>query len=337
MAVMPAVSIEAVATLAGVSNATVSRVINGITNKMSAETRARVLQAVETLGYSPSQAGRSLRQGRSHLVALLAPDPGNAYNASVAASVEQALRAEGRTMVLGNTHEDPQVQDELLREMRSLLVGGIVMLGAVSSPQLEACLRANMPVVFLNRRSPMRLKGPYAGIDNESAGQAVGSHFAASRYRNIVVLHGPLTSSATQGRVRGFRAGFEALGGQLGNVRMLRAGIDRKRSGYMLADRVLAEGMLPDAIFCTTDEIAYGAAKRCHEQGLRIPEDVALFGFDGNPLNAYLAPWLSTIHVPYEEFGPAALRILRGWWDGGSAARIEDAILPFRMVIAQSP
>src|SRR5437879_6428238 len=100
-AAKPLASIETVAILAGVSKATVSRVMNGVTNKTSAETSSRVLQAVETLGYRPSRAGSALRQGRSHLVALLVPDQGNAYNASIAASVEQALRAQGKVMVLG--------------------------------------------------------------------------------------------------------------------------------------------------------------------------------------------------------------------------------------------
>ena len=324
-----------VAGAAGVSAATVSRVINGVTGKTSAETHARVLQTVKALGYRPSRAGSTLRQGRSHLVGLLVPDPGNAYNASIAASVEQALRVEGRVMVLANTQEDPAVQDNLLQEMRSLLVGGIVMLGAVPSPQLEDTLRDGVPVVFLNRRSPVRQTGPYVGIDNAEAGRAVGAHFARCKFRRVAIFHGPMTSSATCGRVNGFQAAFGAGIGEHGQVRLCRATVDRKRSGYLLAARLLDEEWAPDAIFCTTDEIAYGTAKQCQERGLRVPQDVALFGFDGNPLNAYLAPWLSTVHVPCEEFGPAAARLLRSWWDNG-AAPAEDIILPFRIVIAPS-
>ena len=324
------VSIARVADMAGVSAATVSRAVNGVTGKMSAETRSRVLQAVEALDYRPSRAGSALRQGRSHLVGLLTPDPGNAYNASVAASVEAALRREGRVMVLGNTREDPSVQDDLLREMRSLLVGGIVMLGAVPSPYLEECLRADVPMVFLNRRSPTRLRAPYVGIDNVAAGRAVASHLTACGHRDIAVFHGSMTSSATRGRVDGFRSAF-ARGG--GRIRLYRASLDRKRSGYMLAERALGDGK-PDAIFCTTDEIAYGAAKRCQERGLHVPRDIALFGFDGNPLNAYLAPWLSTIEVPYDAFGPAAAAVLQDWRTNGGAD-LRDVILPFRVAIAQ--
>jgi LacI family transcriptional regulator len=325
-------SISRVADMAGVSAATVSRVINGVAGKMSEETRARVLQAIEELNYRPSRAGSALRQGRSHLVGVLAPDPGNAYHASVAASVETALRAEGRVMVLGNTHEEPSVQDDLLREMRSLLVGGIVMLGAVPSAQLAECLRADIPMVFLNRRSPTQLKAPYVGIDNAEAGRAVGTHFAAAGHRQVAVFHGPMTSSATKGRVEGFRAAFTELVGRNAQVRLYRASVDRMRSGYQLAGRAIDEGR-PDAIFCTTDEIAYGAAKQCQERGMRVPQDIGLFGFDGNPLNAFLAPWLSTIEVPYAAFGPAAAGVLQDWWTHGRV-HATDVILPFRVSIA---
>lgn len=331
----PIASIETVSTLAGVSKATVSRVMNGITNKVSAETRTRVLHAVESLGYRPSHAGSALRQGRSHLVGLLVPDPGNAYNASIAGAVEQALRPLGKVIVLGNTREDARVQDDLLREMRSLLVGGIVMLGAVKSPELEDCLRARIPVVFVNRRSPVGLAGPYVGIDNAQAGREIGAYFADRGFRDVAVLHGPLTSSATRGRVGGFRSAFLKRTGSRGRVRPFLASVDRKLSGYLLAGELLAAGAAPQAIFCTTDEIAYGAAKRCHERGLRVPEDITLFGFDGNPLNEYLAPWLSTISVPYEEFGPAAADILRALWNKEAPSPPGDVILPFRTVFAQ--
>ena len=332
----PLASLATVAARAGVSKATASRVMTGVPNKMSAATRARVLQAVETLGYRPSRAGSALRQGRSHLVALLVPDPGNAYNAAVAASVERALRAQDKVLVLGNTDEDPAVQDDLLREMRSLAVGGIVMLGAVDSPQLVECQLARIPIVFVNRRSPTRLPGPYVGIDNTHAGRTIAAHFAGRGYRDVVIFHGSFTSSATIGRVDGFREEFARLSTSGARVRLMLVTHDRKRSGYILACTTLGERPVPDAIFCTTDEIAYGAAKFCHERGLRIPADIAIFGFDGNPLNDYLAPWLSTIQVPHDAFGPAAAGILRAQWEHGPGCTPADVVLPFLTVIGQA-
>lgn len=327
-------TIAEVSSRAGVSKATVSRVMNGITSKVSAGTRKRVLEVVGELGYRPSRAGSTLRQGRSNIVAVLVPDPANAYHAAVATSVEQELRQQGKVMLLGNTHEDPRVQDELLREMRAMLVAGIVLLGAVASPMLEECVAAGLPVVFVNRRSPLADSAPYVGIDNEKAGWAVARHFARRRHRQIAVLHGPLTSAATRGRVEGFTAAVAALLPEA-TVQARLVSLDRQRSGYAIMNRILRDGTPPDALFCTTDEIAYGAGKRCLEHGLRLPDQLEIFGFDGNPLNEYVAPWLSTVSVPYRNFGPAVTEVLRQLWSPPSGSDgAPEVILPFRALLA---
>ena len=319
--------------MAGVSKATVSRVVNGITDKVSEPTRARVLETIEALDYRPSRAGSTLRQGRSNLVAVLIPDAGGAYNAAVAAAVEQALRSQGKIIVLGNTGENPEVQDNLLREMRSLLVAGIVMLGAVRSAELEACMRARIPVVFVNRRSPTHVVGPFVGIDNVLAGREVARHLAGRGHRDVYLLHGPLGSSATRGRLAGFVAEYDKLakGARYSQVE-LHAG-DRKRAGYDTMAALLAERNPPNAMFCTTDEIAYGAAKCCQEHGLRIPQDIEIVGFDGSPLNAYLAPWLTTVSVPYEDFGPAVAGVLKKLWTADPST-VSDVVLPFRLIVS---
>ena len=325
-------SIALVAERAGVSKATVSRVMNGITNKVSAETRSRVLDVVQALSYRPSRAGSALRQGRSHLVGLLVADPGNAYHASVAGSVERALRAEGKVMVLANTSEDPAVQDDMLREMRALSAAGIVMLSAIRSAELENSLQAGEPIVFVNRRSPCSLPATFVGIDNARAGREVAEHLAAAGHRRIWLFHSALTSSATRDRVGGFQRRFRALTGAEGSVHGVTVSTQRKESAYAHACALLESEAPPDAVFCTTDEIAYGVAKRCLEIGLRIPADVAIFGFDGNPLNEFLAPWLSTIRVPYEDVGPAVVAILNAIWRQDGTP--QDVILLFRKVIA---
>ena len=326
-------TIAEVSSRAGVSKATVSRVMNGITSKVSGDTRQRVLEVVGELGYRPSRAGSTLRQGRSNIVAVLVPDPANAYHAAVATSVEQELRQQGKVMLLGNTHEDPRVQDELLREMRAMLVAGIVLLGAVASPMLEECVAAGLPVVFVNRRSPVADSAPYVGIDNEKAGWAVARHFAR-RHRQIAVLHGPLTSAATRDRVQGFTAAAAILLPEA-TVQTRLVSLDRKRSGYAIMSKVLQNGNPPDALFCTTDEIAYGAGKRCLEHGLRLPDQLEIFGFDGNPLNEYVAPWLSTVSVPYRNFGRAVAEVLRQLWSPPLGGRSPpEVILPFRILLA---
>jgi LacI family transcriptional regulator len=330
----PAASIQAVALRAGVSNATVSRVMNDVTGKVSAATRERVLEAISALSYRPSRAGSTLRQGRSRLVGLLVPDPGNAYHASVVESVEKALRGEGKVTLLASTGEDPAMQDDMLREMRALSAAGIVLLGAVKSPELEASLKAEEPLVFVNRRSPFPIQAPFIGIDNARAGQEVAEQIFAFRHRHVWVFHSPIGSSATKDRVGSFRRRFRALAGPEARIHDVTVSTRRKESAYAMAKEAMHADDLPTAIFCTTDEIAYGVAKYCFEIGLRLPKDMMIFGFDGNPLNEYLAPWLSTVRVPYEEFGPAVAATLNLLWNPSPIDLPPDCVLPFRTVVA---
>ena len=320
-------SIADVAQAARVSNATVSRVMNG-TGGFSKATAARVLTAVKQLNYHRSFAGSALRSGRNSIVALMLTDPTHAYSGAVAASIEDALRRRGKTMVLCNTNEDPARQDELLLEMRAHLACGIVMLGAVRSPGLDQALRLGEPIVFLVRRPPGGFVAPFVGIDDREAGRAIAGYFLQRGFHRCLLIHGPLSSSATADRVKGFTERYAEARMSLGAVRTFAVAASRKEAGYALARKLLTASSRPRAIFCTTDEIAFGVARRCFELGLDLTRDLTLFGFDGNPLNEFLAPWLSTVRVPYEGFGSAVGRVFDRIWTGGAAERPDAVIFP---------
>jgi LacI family transcriptional regulator len=258
----------------------------------------------------------------------------HAYSGAVAASVEEALRRRGKTMVLCNTQENPERQDELLLQLRSHLASGIVLLGAVASPGLEQALRLHEPIVCLVRRPPGGLASPFVGIDDRKAGREIAAHFLERGFRRIMLIHGPLSSSATADRVSGFRGRIKEAALPDRAVRSFAISASRKEISYALARKLLTASRRPEAIFCTTDEIAFGVARRCFELGLDLSRDLTLFGFDGNPLNEFLAPYLSTIRVPYEGFGSAVGSILDQLWAGGTKPDGNEVILPYRMVIA---
>lgn len=329
-----AASIEEVARLAGVSTATVSRVINNVPNKASQATRERVLKAVETLSYLPSRAGRALRQQRSHIVGVLAPDLGNAYHALISGSIERALRDRGLVMVLANTGEDPDQQDAMLREMRALQVFGVVMLGAVQSPELEQSLKSNEPLVFVNRRCPYDVPARHVGIDNVRAAGEVAQYLFSHHHRGAWIFHAPLKSSASRDRVTSFQRKFQELAGADCPLPEIDVSTRRRDSAYQLAKRHISAEAPPRAIFCTTDEIAYGVARHCFEIGLSLPRDSTIFGFDGNPMNEFLAPWLSTVRSPYELFGPAIVDALNAFYDESKASGPFDSILPFEIILS---
>jgi LacI family transcriptional regulator len=306
------VSISAVAAHAGVSIATVSRVVNGVTNKASADTVARVQAAIAELGYRPTGAGRALRSGQSRLVAVLAANMANPTMPAIVAAAEVALRGAGYVMVLCDTHERPDLQDEYLLEMRSHYARGLVLLGAVDSPVLRSFVRAGEPLVFVNRRSPVAGEGlAHVGIDNLGAGADVARWIAGQGWTEVGLIHGNLASSATADRVTGFRAALKAAALRLPAGRIQTAlGKEHLQIGYEGMGRLLAQAKRPKVVFCTSDLIAYGAHRRAREAGLQVGSDLVLIGFDDSPMNAWIAPWLHAVRVPYAAYGEAIVRSL---------------------------
>jgi LacI family transcriptional regulator len=322
------VSISAVAAHAGVSIATVSRVVNGVTNKASAGTVARVQAAIAALGYRPTGAGRALRSGQSRLVAVLAANMANPTMPAIVAAAEVALRGAGYVMVLCDTHEQPELQDEYLLEMRSHYARGLVLLGAVDSPVLRTFVQAGEPLVFVNRRSPVVGDGQrYVGIDNLGAGAEVARWIAAQGLGSVGLIHARLSSSATADRVTGFRAGLKACGIPLPGARILTvAGAEHLQIGYQGMRRLLAQARPPKVVFCTSDLIAYGAHRWAHEAGVQVGRDLVLIGFDDSPMNAWVAPWLHAVRVPYAAYGEAIVSAL-------ADTTGKTIILPHQLVI----
>lgn len=308
------VSISAVAAHAGVSIATVSRVVNGVSNKASAQTVERVRQSIAALGYRPTGAGRALRRGQSRLVAVLATNMGNPTMPAIAAAAEVALRGAGYVMVLCDTHDRPELQDEYLLEMRSQYARGLVLLGAVDSPVLRDFVRAGESLVFVNRRSPVPgVAQRYVGIDNLRAGADVANWMADQKFASVALIHARLSSSATAERVEGFQAALRARRFVLPKSRVQTvAGAEHLQIGYEAMGRLLAQAKPPKAVFCTSDLIAYGAQRRAAESGVQVGRDVVLVGFDDSPMNPWIAPWLHAVRVPYAHYGTAIVQALAG-------------------------
>lgn len=319
-----------VAHAAGVSTATVSRVVNGSPRKVSKTTRERISKLIEELEYEPIRIGRALSRMESDIVALLTPDTRNAFYASIADGLELAISASNKAMVLCHTREDPALQDRHLRQMQSHGVAGIALLGAVPSPGLAKAVESGVPLVFVNRKCPYGVGYTFVGIDNYSAGHDVARHFLACDYSPVAVIHGPLNSSASLERYEGFRDAMEVAGRPLSDEFTIAGGLSME-SGYSAATRVLNRCEKPRAIFCANDAVAYGAYHRCQELGLASPEDVALFGFDDNPYNRWLAPWLSTVAVPCTAIGQQIAELLLT-----GQTRPRQYLLPYELQIRHS-
>ncbi len=327
MDVNKTVSIADVAKRAEVSIATVSRVINGVTKKASEATILRVQEAIKALGYRPSGAGRALRQGKSHFVALLASNLANPTMAAIAAAAEIALRQAGYVMILCDTHDDPKLQDQYLREMKAHYASGFILLGAVKSPVLKSFIAHKEPLIFVNRKSPWGDKVRHVGVDNQKAGAEVAHWFIETHKTPIALIHGNLTSSATSARVDGFLSALAAKEIKLlsGNI-LGKNDLDHLKLGASCAKQWLDKrtpNNLPRAIFCTGDLIAYGAHRAFLDAGIA---NTCIVGFDDSPMNEWIAPWLSAVRVPYEEYGKAIVQSLASESD-------EEILLAHQLII----
>lgn len=322
-------SIATVARHAGVSTATVSRIVNGVTNKASADTIARVQKAVSDLGYRPSSAGQTLRRSESRLVALVAANLANPVMSAIAASVEVALREKGLVMVLCDSHDRPDLQDEYLLEMRAQAVQGFILLGAVDSPALKEMVSAGQSIVFVNRASPLGNGSAFVGIDNAQAGADVAEFLSEKGVREPLVIHGSLASSATAIRVEAFQSRFMDLCGRHAAVNGSDS-LDHMEIGRReVAAYIEANGRPPEGVFCLSDLIAYGAARALREAGYVPEQDCVLIGFDDNPMNDWIAPWLTSVRVPYLQFGPVIVDTMLNLGSGQKASVVE---LPHELV-----
>ena len=327
----PATIID-VAAACGVSSATVSRVFSGKVDSVASRTVERVREAAGKLGYSPSEIGRSLRLATTKIVVLLVPDASNDFCADVAVSIEQALQGRGLSMVLCNTGEDGDRQDRLLYEAQALRPHAIVLLGAIDTSGLREAAGRDRPVIFLNRRPPADIRAPYVGIDNFEAGRHVADYFLQKGYGRTAIIHGPRQYSASRHRLEGFVSRLEEAGFEPTDVLRVESLLTME-DGHRHGLELLSLASPPRAVFCGNDMIAYGIHRAAVEQGIRMPEDLAICGFDDNRINEWLAPWLTTVHVPALDFGAAVARILGQDRREKSAT---DVILPFSMKLRTS-
>lgn len=321
-------TVHDVARLSGVSTATVSRYFNGKHAALSPATLERVKQAVQELNYTPSQVGRSLRLSRSNIVMMLVPDATNFFTADVAVSVETSLRAQGRTLVLANTSENGEIQDKLLLDAVGMRAQAIILQGAIDTPQLRSIVKQHANCVFVNRRPAAGIVAPYVGVDNFAAGKAVGEYFRQKGYENLVAIHGPKHYPGSTSRLDGFLHGC----GRAEEVEQVECSY-RMEDGYKVAQQLFARLKSP-SLFCANDMIAHGVYRAAVELGLSVPRDVRIFGFDGSHVNKFLAPWLSTIRVRTDLYGPAIADLTMSTQDPPMTARSE--IFPFEMLLSDS-
>lgn len=302
------VTIRDVAQRAGVSPITVSRVINN-SGYVSEETRRRVRAAIEELNYVPNILARSLRSKRTHTLALVITDVTNPFWTTVARGVEDKAVENGFSVILCNTDEDPEKEKSYIEVLLKKRVDGVVIAPVSSKGTiLHTLAQHGIPFVIIDRQ--------VEGIDADLViGDSVGGAYELTRHlielghRRIAIIAGPEHVSTAEDRLRGYLQALEESGIPVDEALIKRGKFDQE-AGYELTKRLLELEEQPTALFAGNNFIAIGALLALQEEGVQVPDDMALVTFDEIPQLSAVYPFLTVAAQPAYEMGAIATELL---------------------------
>lgn len=300
----PATVID-VARLAGVSVATVSRILNG-TARVASDKREAVEAAIQKLQFRPNLSARSLRSGSTATIGVLTQDLESPYFTGGTKGIEIGLEGSGYAPLLVPGHWNPQEEFDRARLLMARKVDAMIILGGTMQDSQIADMARQLPIAVTGRH----LKAPNVAsfhFDQVEGGRMATRHLIGLGHRQIAHIAGPPEHADAIERKEGYlRAHSEA--GLPVDPRLIVPGNYLEQGGFDAARHLLAQGVRFTAIFCANDQTLWGARLALHQQGHEVPRDVSLVGFDDLPQCLYMTPPVTTVHQPMQEMGGAAAR-----------------------------
>lgn len=328
-------TIHDVAKRAGVAPITVSRVINH-SGYFSQDTRERVERAVAELGYVPNRLARSLRSKRTNTLALVLTDIANPFFTTVARGVEDVASDAGFTVIFCNTDESEIEEQKYLQVLLQQQVDGILLVPARSTSDSVAVIRKqNTPVVVLDRRVPLQAGVDIVRCDSEGGAYQLTRLLLDLGHRQIAALSSSPYVSTSEDRIAGYRRAM-AEAGLSPEAAQIFYGAFTQASGYEMAQRALAAWPRPTALLAANNLIAIGALKAVRDAGLRVPEDIAMVGFDDLPAGLVISPFFTVAAQPAYEMGQKATQLLLARLSGESPTACQEVVLPIDLIVRQS-
>ena len=300
-------NIKEVAVAAKVSVATVSRTL-AMPDVVAPETRQRVHEAIRRMGYTPNAQARNLRMARTNVIVALVPDISNPFFAEIIRGIEQVAHQNRYSVLLGDTQYSQDREQAYANLIDSRQADGLISL-MPHIPTIEA--RANsgrMPIVnaceYVKDRS---ITSVY--IDNVAAASEATNYLLALGHRAVAFITGPMNSPISVDREKGYEAALSGAGAKR-NRKLTIEGDFSVESGVRALDSLLARGERFSAVFCSNDEMAFGAIRALRARGKRVPEDISVVGFDDIRFARYFDPPLTTDAQPMSDLGREAMSML---------------------------
>jgi DNA-binding LacI/PurR family transcriptional regulator len=331
-----AVSMSDVAALAGVSARTVSNVVSGYVH-VRAETRERVQRAIDELNYRPNMSARNLRRGRSGIIALAVPEIAAPYFAELADLVQRESRSRGFTLLVDQTGADREQEMLVLDGYRSHLIDGLILSPMAVTVEDLRTQNIDLPTVLLGER--IHHGGHmHVAVDNVAAAREATAHLVSLGRRRIAAVGvDPRTDSLgpAQRRLEGYRTALQEAGLPLADELAVTTDGWFRKSGYVAVDALLKGGTAVDALFCFNDVLALAAIRAIIDNGLRVPEDIAVVGWDDIEESSYSAPSLTTIRPDKSAIVRVALEGLLSQIEGEKRPA-EEVVCDYTLVVRES-
>ncbi|WP_110589809.1 LacI family DNA-binding transcriptional regulator [Microbacterium suaedae] len=328
-----AATLEQVAVRAGVSRSTVSRVVNGGA-RVSPDALAAVEAAIAELNYVPNRAARSLASRQTHAIALVVPEDttrffGDPYFSSIVAGINDRISASPYMLGLFIASSDPD--DKATNFVSSGSVDGALIVSHHTSDEYVRRIARSTPVVYGGRPIGVTPDDYWVDVDNVAGGRLAMRHLVERGCRRVAIITGPDDMLAGIDRLRGSRevleeAGLDPVGIQNGEF--------SSAGAAKAMERILESGARPDAIFVASDLMARGALSVLARAGIRVPEDIAIVGFDDSPVASSVVPPLTTVRQPSRDQGAAMADVLLRLLGGEDPPN--ENLLPLELVVRES-
>lgn len=304
----PRVTIKDIARETGLTPSSVSRALNDHP-RISPETKAKVLHVAQKLGYFPNLFARGLVTKKTYLLGLLAYDFRNPFYAEMTRFLQDAAQELGYWIIQASTDDDQEKADALIESLIRMGVEGIIFASCkLQDKAVEALIQKGFPVVQVNRKLKKDL-GDYVVLDNAYGAYLIVNHLINQGYRRIALISGPRSVSTSADRIQGYLKALKDRGLTVDRS-LIRYGAFSQDTGMKYTRRFMALTPPPEAVFCGDDAIALGAMKALGTLGLKVPEDVAVVGFDDAEISSHPLIKLTTISQNLRKMGRLAAKTL---------------------------
>ena len=327
------VTLANVAQAAGVSIATVSRVLTDSDHPVTEETRSKVLETAERLGYRPNLIARSLRTDQTLTIGLIVENILSPFIPPIIRSIHDYLQQHNYLSIIINSDWDPEVETEAILGLSRRQIDGIIF--------VESCLRSSdqvselvdKPHIFVHRL--FNSLSPNAVVPDERYGARLATkHLAELGHQRIAFINGPEQWDATINRMMGYQEELAACGISF-DPALVERGDWEVQSGYLATQRLMTLERPPTAIFAANDLMALGAIYAIQEAGLQVPGDVAIVGYDDRDFSGFVRPAITTVRMPCEEMGRTSAKSLLRLIDEEVDA-LEPTLIRGELVVRQS-